>query len=785
MSILRSLQGTRVRSLHRGFSTLSDLHSGNRTLLKGTPVDIHPEVEEALAHNKPVVALETALVTHGFPYPSSLKLPLDLEQIVRSTGSIPATIGIIGGRVKIGMTREELDRLASRVNKPAKISRRDIAAAIALKADGGTTCSGTLVFTALAGIKVFATGGLGGVHRGGEKSLDISADLPELTRCPVGLVSSGVKSILDIPRTLEYLETLGVPVITYNQSKEFPAFFSRHSGQNVPWNMDNPSVVAEMLFAQHQLGMQNGALIAVPIPEEYEEIGKEIQEYVNQAVLESERNGISQSGKDATPWLLSRIAELSAGKSLPSNIALLENTALVGGQIAVKYQELVNRAAYTSGNKSSSIFHPQSTPSASSFSDHSNGENAHHPPANVVVIGSAAVDITSQEHPNTNSALAVHSTAPGRVNLTLGGVGRNIAEASHRIMEARFPSLSTVLISSVGRDAFGHLLVDKFNEFGIRTDGLIRLDHASAVCNMVLDSKGTLVGGVADMTIVKTMTSDVILPLLKKHTPTIVAVDGNLSPETITSIVEYCEIHAIKENSSEPTSVIKSTAILPAIKSSQQVNIPAKPVAFCTPNLLELDHIYDAAQSDLLEVDNSSWWSTITSFNLGSAYRNDLEQLARMPASDKPDSNATLAFLIDEGIAQKAIHLLPYFQHLVIKCGDQGVLVAMCIDAKDAATSGWARLRSNPKQRYVIAHGNSDEIILLQHFPSLPIAALENVTGAGDSFVGALLATLASDTNALYHPKSLKDAIYVAQKAAVLTLQSHSAVSPALSTIDN
>lgn len=223
---------------------------------------------------------------------------------------------------------------------------------------------------------------------------------------------------------------------------------------------------------------------------------------------------------------------------------------------------------------------------------------------------------------------------------------------------------------------------------------------------------------------------------------------------------------------------------MPAIVFTQKSNIRRPPVAFCTPNLLELTQIYEATQSDNFELDQSAWWSQIDSLNLDSGFRHDLEQLARIPVSENADSDK-LASLLVEGVVQKAIHLLPFFKHLIVKCGEKGVLVAMCIDPKDASTSGWANLRSNPRQRQVIARGNSGEIVVLKHFPSLPVRLLENVTGAGDSFVGALLASLASDTNALYHPKTFDEAILTAQKAAVLTLQSHSAVSPALSTIGN
>ncbi|KAF8807351.1 indigoidine synthase A-like protein [Phlegmacium glaucopus] len=702
---------------------------------KHVPLDVHPEVEEALANRRAVVALETALVTHGLPYPSSLEVPLALEGIVRSTGSIPATIGIIDGRIKIGLKQDELARLAERRCKPAKVSRRDIAAAIATRSDGGTTCSATLVFAALA-------------------ALDISADLQELTRCPVALVSSGVKSILDIGRTLEHLESLGVPVLTYGESREFPAFFSRHSGfyANAQW----------------QLGMQNGALIAVPIPEEYEAVGEKIQLLVNQAVSESEQNGISKSGKDATPWLLKRIAELSNGESLASNIALLKNTALIGGQIAVNYQKLVNEPLHESADQPSSCV-PNVT---SHFSNPARNDVDCQSSANVVVIGSAAIDITAQP---SYGDLAAHSTAPGHVKLTLGGVGRNIAEASHRVMAAKYPELSSILIAPIGRDPFGHLLVNELQAYEMRTDGLSRKDDRTAVCNMVLDTNGALVGGVADMGITETFTGDQIIPLLQNHTPEIVALDGNLHSDTVDTLVSYCNRLAIK-----------AASILPAIVTALQTRPPGTaPITFCTPNLLELNQIYDAAQSESFNLmGHPAWWSTVDSLNLGTSFRMDLEQLSRRPVSDHDPSKGNMAFLVAEGIVQKAVNLLPFFQHLIVKCGDRGVVVAMRISPNDALASVWAHKRSNPLERYIVAHGNSKEVTFVQHFPSLPIETISNVTGAGDSFVGALLACLAHDSTAMYDPKSLQNVVAIAQRAAILTLQSHSAVSPLLSRID-
>lgn len=750
-------------------------------------MDIHPEVQQALAENKPVVALETALVTHGLPYPQNLQVSLSLEDIVRSTGSIPSTIGVVGGRIKVGLTKGELERLADEKARPAKISRRDIAPAIAIKADGGTTCSATLVFAALAGIKVFATGGLGGVHRGGENSMDISADLQELTRCPVGLVSSGVKSILDIGRTLEYLETLGVPVLTYGVTREFPAFFSRHSGHDAPWNVSDPITAAQILHTQWQLDMRNGALIAVPIPVEYEEIGMTIQKAVDQAVAEAEENGVSKRGKEATPWLLTRISELTKGESLESNIALLRNTASVGGEIAVQYQRLVNEE-----EKSTPVTYPTALPASKAEEGESlttsqaplHLAEAKHPPAKLIVVGSAAVDITAQAQAGVKNALIMHSTAPGTVSMSLGGVARNIAEAAHRVITLNSRELSSLLVSAIGDDHFGRLLTNETTGIGMRVDGLVKNDKQTPVCNMVLDSSGGLIGGITDMGGPRTATldKDTIISYIDKHNPSLVALDANLSEGTIRHVVRHC-IDKDIDLFFEPTSVIRSTAILPAISATLDTfNKTRAPIAFASPNLLELAQLEQASAEEPLELtSHPSWWSVIDSLSLGSDFRRDLERLASKSASDNDTSTGTLAFLLDQGVAQTMVKLLPFFQHLVVKCGAQGCLVGMRISERDAQPSPWAHKRSNPSQRYVIARGNAGELLVLQHFPALYIDKVVNVTGAGDSFVGVLLANLVRNPRTFQDPKTLSDAISAAQRAAILSLQSHSAVSPLLS----
>ncbi|KAG1769169.1 Indigoidine synthase A like protein-domain-containing protein [Suillus occidentalis] len=755
------------------------------------PIDVHPEVEDALATGKPVVALESTIITHGMPYPTSLEMAQSVERIVRSTGSIPATIAVIGGRIKIGLHPAELERLADQRSNPTavKLSRRDIAAAIALKKDGGTTSCSTLIFAALAGIKVFATGGLGGVHRGGENTMDVSADLHELTRCPVGLVSAGVKSVLDIRRTLEYLETLGVPVVSYAETYDFPAFYSGRSGLESPWRVNDPRTAAHILHTHWQLGMSNGALFAVPIPAEYEAVGLIIQEAVEQAVRESEEQNISKLGKAVTPWLLNRVGELTQGKSLASNIVLVENTALVGGQIAAEYAKIAG------GRHDQDQFYPVKGIQGKQNELHSASDiislgttddiKGRPPPnASLIVVGCAAVDITSQ--PLADSDLGHQSTSPGNVSISLGGVGRNIAEAAHRVLSSYSNEFSaaTLLVSLVGDDSFGRLLSEETRMLGMRTDGLIPVHGGrSSVCSLLLDRSGGLRAGVADMDLVRNMDGYMAHEFILAHKPKLLAVDGNLSPDTLKVVVSECLRNGVNVFF-EPTSVVKSASILPAIAGNLD-KLECPPIAFASPNLLELAHVYQQAQI-LNLTSHDRWWQVLDGLALGSKFRTDLDLLSRRDASNHDTSRGNLAFLVDKGIAQMAINLLPFFRHLVIKCGEMGVIVVMRFTGDDAAESSWSTESTNHHRRYVVSHSStSGDIVVLQHFPAmqLPSDALVNTTGAGDSLVGALLAALVQSPKAFHSAISLERAIDIAQHAALLSLQSPLAVSPLLSSL--
>ena len=296
-------------------------------------LSINPEVQEALDQGKPVVALESTIISHGMPYPQNVEMANKTEDIIREHGAVPATIAIIDGKIQVGLDKEQLELLAT-AEEVAKVSRRDLAKVLADKKLGATTVATTMIGANLAGIEVFVTGGIGGVHRGYEEHMDVSADLEELAQTPVTVVCAGAKAILDLPRTLEYLETSGVPVLGYG-TDYLPAFFSRTSEYKLNARVEEAADVANIMEASYGLGFNGGILVANPIPEEDEIPAEEINKIIDQAIAEEREAGIK--GKDSTPFLLSKIVELTDGRSLETNIALVYNNAKVGAQIAVEY----------------------------------------------------------------------------------------------------------------------------------------------------------------------------------------------------------------------------------------------------------------------------------------------------------------------------------------------------------------------------------------------------------------------------------------------------------------
>lgn len=295
-------------------------------------LSISPEVQQALNEGRPVVALESTIISHGMPYPQNVETAMRVEQTIRDNGAVPATIAIIGGKLKAGCTADEIEYLGRKGREVVKASRRDLPVLVAREADGATTVTTTMIIAAMAGIKVFATGGIGGVHRGAETTMDISADLEELAQTPVMVICAGAKSILDLGLTLEYLETKGVPVIGFG-TDELPAFYTRHSGFKVDYRIDSPEELAAAFRAKLEMGLHGGMLVTNPIPEEYSMPADVINRAIDQAIADANRQGIH--GKETTPFLLARVKDLTGGDSLAANIQLVLNNARLAARTAV------------------------------------------------------------------------------------------------------------------------------------------------------------------------------------------------------------------------------------------------------------------------------------------------------------------------------------------------------------------------------------------------------------------------------------------------------------------
>ena len=421
------------------------------------------EVNEALSNKKPILALESTIITHGLPNPENYELAQTVETICRNNGVAPATMAVMRGSPCIGLTREQLLELSNESTSNIKISRRDMAAAIQQKLTGGTTVSGTMILAHQNNIPVFATGGIGGVHRGGEDTMDVSADLTELGRTPVAVVCAGVKSILDIAKTLEYLETQGVTVATFGKTRDFPAFFTAKSGLLSHTNVESAKDAAEMIHVNKTLNLGSGIVIAVPIPEEYAADGLEIENAIQLALREATDAQIS--GNAITPFILQRVSELTSGRSLNTNLALVRNNVFVGSQIAVE----LNR-----------IQHKSREQKATHNFDHSlSGDR-------ILVVGAVNVDILCTKHEESGAG---KDLARGEVQHVMGGVARNVAECLTR------QNMKSTLISVVGDDKLGKLTLDCCDEIGMDTRKISTiLDSSTPVAQLLLKGGDVLEG---------------------------------------------------------------------------------------------------------------------------------------------------------------------------------------------------------------------------------------------------------------------------------------------------
>ncbi|XP_061772992.1 uncharacterized protein zgc:136858 isoform X2 [Nerophis ophidion] len=632
---------------------------------------VHPSVSQALAENRPVVALESTIITHGMPYPHNLRTALEVEAIVRAEKATPATVGVIRGKVHVGLSSGELDFLA-RCDGSMKVSRRDLPYVVSQGLSGGTTVSATMIAAHRAGIPVFVTGGIGGVHRDGHNSLDISADLTELSRTPIAVVSAGVKSILDIGRTLEYLETQGVCVATYGPSKEFPAFFSPSSGFTSPCQVCDPDKAAELIESALSLGVQSGVLIAVPIPEEHAAAGRQMEGAIQAALEEANAKGIR--GRDVTPYILQRVNELTKGKSLHANIAVIHNNAKVGSHISFALAARTKKSESQSQPSDSNIVKSESQSQPPDSNNVKSESQSQPSDSNIVVIGGINVDFIAK---GKSKALQFGQTNPGSVCQSYGGVGRNISDCLSRLGQ------QPLFISATGRDAHSEAVFHHCRH--MNTSGVSRLEGAStATYCAVITEAGEVSLGLGDMDIHQHITQQYVSQFKEQLlSSTLVCLDGNIPISTIRYVCSLAKEHNINVWY-EPTDSEKA--------SKPFLSDAWKSLAYTSPNLAELCTMNKTLGLQTPEVLPSS-----------------LEQLVSLAvALSRP--------------------LLEHIHCLVVTLGAHGVLVC----GEHHAGSVRLQPRTDKKERKLCA----------VHYPALKVAAREtiNVSGAGDSLAGALMA---------------------------------------------
>ncbi|XP_061772993.1 uncharacterized protein zgc:136858 isoform X3 [Nerophis ophidion] len=610
---------------------------------------VHPSVSQALAENRPVVALESTIITHGMPYPHNLRTALEVEAIVRAEKATPATVGVIRGKVHVGLSSGELDFLA-RCDGSMKVSRRDLPYVVSQGLSGGTTVSATMIAAHRAGIPVFVTGGIGGVHRDGHNSLDISADLTELSRTPIAVVSAGVKSILDIGRTLEYLETQGVCVATYGPSKEFPAFFSPSSGFTSPCQVCDPDKAAELIESALSLGVQSGVLIAVPIPEEHAAAGRQMEGAIQAALEEANAKGIR--GRDVTPYILQRVNELTKGKSLHANIAVIHNNAKVGSHISFALAARTKKSESQSQPSDSNIVKSESQSQPPDSNNVKSESQSQPSDSNIVVIGGINVDFIAKGKIRTDQ--------PRKCVSVIWRRGKK-HQRRHRL--------------------FG------FHVFFLRknTSGVSRLEGAStATYCAVITEAGEVSLGLGDMDIHQHITQQYVSQFKEQLlSSTLVCLDGNIPISTIRYVCSLAKEHNINVWY-EPTDSEKA--------SKPFLSDAWKSLAYTSPNLAELCTMNKTLGLQTPEVLPSS-----------------LEQLVSLAvALSRP--------------------LLEHIHCLVVTLGAHGVLVC----GEHHAGSVRLQPRTDKKERKLCA----------VHYPALKVAAREtiNVSGAGDSLAGALMA---------------------------------------------
>ncbi|CAN8099599.1 unnamed protein product [Discula destructiva] len=726
---------------------------------------IHPEVQDAIANRRPVVALESTIYTHGA---LGRDLPSLLDSVVRRNGAVPATIGVLDGIPTVGLSAEEIDRMVDEGAR--KISRRDFAYIVGTglrgrKIHGGTTIAGTMVLARAAGIRVFGTGGLGGVHRGGENSMDISADLTELGRTRVAVISSGAKGFLDIPRTLEYLETQGVLVGTFADGRtgdvDVPAFWARESGSKSPFVVEDEAHAAAMILAQQRLGIESGLLFANPIPEEHQIPRAVMDNIINTAVREAEQQGFT--GSTNTPFILKRIRELTDGRSAPANLHLVESNVARAARVAVELYKLENDSKNTFSGIHQPIF-----PVVSSTSKPENSLPAIKatPKADILVAGSVALDLSCDFHNdryNDPKPLApiLHTSNPAGITQSIGGVGHNVALAAQSIHRG----LKVQLCSLIASDIAGATILTSMEKNGLDTTCIRQLgpEHPSARTAQyvaVNDAEKDLMVAMADMAILTSHSFPTHWDsIVKSAKPQWVVVDGNWSPKDIHNWAKTAGL-AGAQVAFEPVSTIKAAGLFP--KLSQGLSLFPKPsIALATPNAYELQAMYTAARENGY-MESTAWFGVIDAFGMHGGARDRFVRL-------------TNAEMTDAGIPVQSVQLLPFIPTILTKMGERGALLTSILTRDDP------RLFDPEHERYILTRGEPGHPhvggVYMRMYP--PVERVEDpvsVNGMGDTFLGTLVAGLALGGR-------VEDLVDVAQHAAVMTLRSHQSVSPDLGAL--
>ncbi|RPB05311.1 hypothetical protein L873DRAFT_1663805 [Choiromyces venosus 120613-1] len=752
--IPRILRARPAHHHHRAYSNGPELNKF---------VQISEEVREALASKTPVVALETAIYTHGFPYPANVDLATRVEAAIRENGAVPATIGILDGIARVGFSQSELERLASTAGQKTtvKVSRRDLPFVTGMRHttayNGGTTIAGTMLLAHMAGIKVFATGGLGGVHRGYPEPMDVSADLTELGRTNVAVISAGSKAFLDLENTFEVLETQGVFVGTFGRvgtKVMVPAFYCRESNIVSPNILESPTDAASLtiiiLDASHTMGLTSGQLFCNPIPAEFEIPSKDINKVIAKAVEKARDKGVF--GKDQTPYILNEIKEVTKGASLPANIALVLDNAKMGAQVAQELVRLEKEDEGLTSSSSTSTSHfmppvtPPATPPLTPTTESSTTTTTTVP--EILVIGSLAIDQTLK---TTTKTTQLHASNPTETIETLGGVGKNVALAAH------LAGANVRLVSAVGNDLAGTWVLEKFRALGMDLSGVKRVDGGSTARYVAFNnSSGELFVAGADMRIFESAQMGALAKgeMMKKGVK-VVCVDGNLSKEGLAEVVKAAAELDIPLTF-EPTSPSKSTRIL-----SPTLLIYPSPstISLTTPNTDEITTMFTHAR-EIGMFEREDWWRIIDNISIDSMFLN-ISQLSTRLNTD----------LFEGGIIQSAVHLSPYFSRIMVKLGADGIVLVQLLPPGTSTTSA-----ALPPGAIVSQGTGAVAGVMVRHFPAEMISKedIVSVNGVGDTFLGVVLAGLVKMGMDGVH---VEEVIDKAQKAAGLTLRSPESVS--------